>query len=1248
MAQSLPSTNIDANVGPVSGGSQVAVGSHILQIGHVEGGVVYVSQGEPPAPRPINQPIMLRPRAFPRLLDRVSETETVVRALESKECVECSGEQGSGKTSLLRHLSYHPRADAFPSGVIYFQVNRQSTDDLLKSLFDAFYEYDSPLKPTETQIRHYLQSVSALILLDDVETAREQTENPTNVALYLMNVAPNCTFITASTERSLLGEAREVILKGLPADEALTLFEREFGRALSEEERAYARALCESLGCNPRRILRAASQAREEGRLLPEFAVLPHAGPVLPATQAPAAAFVKPRSEDEDKVLSALAVFYGAPVRAEHLAAVAGVQNAAQVLGDLEVRSLVQSHDGRYSLTEDVNGTLRRERDLTPWLARALWHFAAWAELSRQQPKLIAAEAQPIQLVLEWGVAAKRWVEVRRLGHAAEVALALCGKWDAWAVALQCVLKAARAREDKADEAWALHQLGTRALCLGKRSAAEASLNAALSMRVALNDTSGAAVTRHNLQILLSPPGGNVEHDPPPPPPPPLSLLYKLTVTALLLMSGATVALRYWPSKPIAHPASIVAFSASPATVAPNAQAQLCYEVLDASSARIEPDIGERKPATKECLTVTPQQTTVYTLTANGLDGSTISRQITVNVEAPPPAPSAQILSFAVERRNGLGGAGDVRFQLCYGVRDADRVEIDNGVGEVAVAEQKCVPIKPEQTTVYTLTATGSDGRAARQQVTVDATKPPPPLATIPTFDPSPASIVAGETAQLCYQLRDASSAHIVPGVGEVNASSDRQCVNVAPRENTTYTLTALNPEGKPSSRRANIAVTPPAPKVVVFNANPDSVETEGRVRLCYETTDASRVEISNGVGPVRPADKGCAETFVQLASKTFTLTATGRDGRSASRSVTVTVNIPSPEISLSVNPESIQSGETARLCYSVANVKSFGIDPGVAKRRLSSNPVGVECVPVQPKGTTTYTLNATGLGGQTVSTQATLNVTEPPQKHARINFFEASETSIKAGASVSLCYGVSDAVRVSIHPVRKRLQPSEKNCVDDSPKQSQTYTLNAVGEDGHTESRDVTVEVSGEQGGNSNQSGSGQSQQPPPLITRLEIKKRRLGAMQLCYAVENASAARVEPDFGDVKLPGQCMDINANEPRTYTLTATGFDGQTKSESIEYTPPPKPQPIPIRINEFTPAEQTIGPGAKTKICYSTFGEGSAQISPEVGSVMPSIFGEQHCKMVAPKQTTVYTLTVRSREGQPDSRQVRVIVRLILQ
>ena len=127
----------------------------------------------------------------------------------------------------------------------------------------------------------------------------------------------------------------------------------------------------------------------------------------------------------------------------------ADVKNAAQILVDLESRSLVQSHDGRYSLTGDLSATLRRERVLTQWLERALTYFADWAERNHRQPKLIAAEAQPILLVLEWGVAAERWAEVRRLGHAAEESFALSGKWDCWAVALQCVLKAARARGDR-------------------------------------------------------------------------------------------------------------------------------------------------------------------------------------------------------------------------------------------------------------------------------------------------------------------------------------------------------------------------------------------------------------------------------------------------------------------------------------------------------------------------------------------------------------------------------------------------------------------------------------------------------------------------------------------------------------------------------------------------------------------------------------------------------------------------------
>ena len=93
-----------------------------------------------------------------------------------------------------------------------------------------------------------MESFSALILLDDIETTPQQIEQ-------LMNVAPNCTFIAATSQRSLFGEAREVTLKGLPVGDAINLFERELGRTLSVEERNAAEHLCELVSCNPLRIL---------------------------------------------------------------------------------------------------------------------------------------------------------------------------------------------------------------------------------------------------------------------------------------------------------------------------------------------------------------------------------------------------------------------------------------------------------------------------------------------------------------------------------------------------------------------------------------------------------------------------------------------------------------------------------------------------------------------------------------------------------------------------------------------------------------------------------------------------------------------------------------------------------------------------------------------------------------------------------------------------------------------------------
>jgi len=97
---------IEARVqGEVSG--QIAVGTHILQIGSVHGGIVNVAvPGEQPRPKARSGPIQFRPRPFPGILDRTEESGAAIRALDSGQSVEVFGQAGIGKTVLLRHVAH--------------------------------------------------------------------------------------------------------------------------------------------------------------------------------------------------------------------------------------------------------------------------------------------------------------------------------------------------------------------------------------------------------------------------------------------------------------------------------------------------------------------------------------------------------------------------------------------------------------------------------------------------------------------------------------------------------------------------------------------------------------------------------------------------------------------------------------------------------------------------------------------------------------------------------------------------------------------------------------------------------------------------------------------------------------------------------------------------------------------------------------------------------------------------------------
>ncbi len=191
------------------------------------------------------------------------------------------------------------------------------------------------------------------------------------------------------------------------------------------------------------------------------------------------------------------------------------------------------------------------------------------------------------------------------------------------------------------------------------------------------------------------------------------------------------------PSPPV-----ILSFLARPDHVslgAEFAQVNLCYVVANATGAQIDSVGRVPLPAAQErCVSVSaPSKTTRYTLTAFG-PGGRADAGASVTVGPPPgrripgaavtavPAPISPLRIVRFVAQPEALSAGQTG-RLCYGVAGAVRTKIDPGAVQVAPVAQNCVSIGPRQSTQYTLTATGPDGRSVSQSVVVKVAAPPPP-----------------------------------------------------------------------------------------------------------------------------------------------------------------------------------------------------------------------------------------------------------------------------------------------------------------------------------------------------------------------------------------------------------------------------------------------------------------------------------------------------------------------------------------
>jgi hypothetical protein len=511
-ARSASEGTIAAEIaGEISG--QVAVGTHIVQVAAQHGAIVNVAAPERlPTVRPRALPVRVTPRDFPDLLGREHELAEVRAAVRDGLAVDVHAAAGMGKTSLLRNL-VHRAPELCEEGVVFLRAAGEQADDIAEALFEAFYEADAPFKPTLLELRRHLGERRALIAVDDLDCDRDEVTE-------LLDTAGACRFLLASTRQCQWGEGRSLALRGLAPDAALALLERELGRELRAEERERAAEMCRRLAGRPLSIVQAAALARDAA---------PAPAPEDPEELERA---VRARlDDDEQRVLGALELLAPAAVHVDDVAAIAGVPDAGAVLERLHSAGAAQAHSPRWSATlASAPSPVPPDRERAADAARQMTRGAAERPLA-DVPVVVAA--------LSAAASAQRWDEVVALARAADPLLALGRRWGAWRLAAERMLDAARQASDRAGEAWALHQLGTRAGCLGDSAAARPALERALALRRELGDEHGAAVTAHNLAVLLGGgPGGIVDGDGTPQPRTP-----RPSLARTLLVGGLSLAL---------------------------------------------------------------------------------------------------------------------------------------------------------------------------------------------------------------------------------------------------------------------------------------------------------------------------------------------------------------------------------------------------------------------------------------------------------------------------------------------------------------------------------------------------------------------------------------------------------------------------------------------------------------------------------------------------------------------------------
>jgi hypothetical protein len=159
--------------------------------------------------------------------------------------------------------------------------------------------------------------------------------------------------------------------------------------------------------------------------------------------------------------------------------------------------------------------------------------------------------------------------------------------------------------------------------------------------------------------------------------------------------------------------------------------------------------------------------------------------------------------------------------------------------------------------------------------------------------------------------------------------------------------------------------------RITQFYADSTSVARGQRVLLCYGVENAKTVRLDPPGQELSAALARCVEA-TPSADTTYTLTAEGEDGKTATQKLTIPVGPPRAKIvNVTVSSLEVKPDGLVNICYTVENATSVTIEPlhFTGGARLKA------CVNDMPRQSTTYVISAIGAGGDKDQERVTVKV---------------------------------------------------------------------------------------------------------------------------------------------------------------------------------------------------------------------------------------------------------------------------------